>query len=82
MDFLYINFVYFAIIEMPDEPQHFKFMMSNFYILRTFALWGILDSLVYILFKGDRFKGLLIFVLIFTIMSIYGIVNPGIVDFI
>jgi hypothetical protein len=67
---------------MPDEPQHFKFMMSNFYILRTFALWGILDSLVFILFKGDRFKALIIFVLIFTIMSIYGIVNPGIVDFI
>ncbi len=82
MDFLYINFVYFANIEMPDEPQHFKFMMSNFYILRTFALWGILDSLAYIFFKEDRLKSLLSFVLIFIVMSIYGLVNPGIVDFI
>ena len=67
---------------MLDEAKHFKFIMSNFYILRTFALWGILDSLIYILVREDRLKTLLIFVLIFTIMSIYGIVNPGIVDFI
>jgi hypothetical protein len=49
--------------------------------IRVFALWGILDALVYLLAKDSRIKSILIYVTIFITLSVLAFYSPSIIEY-
>jgi hypothetical protein len=68
--------------EIEEAKKRSNFIISHIGIIRVFALWGILDSLVFIFTKNDRLKSMLFYCLIFIVISMYGMTSPQLLDFI
>lgn len=64
------------------DTKREKFIYSHMGILRVFAIWGILDALIFLLVKDDRLQALSIYSLLFIVLTIYGLTSPGILDLI
>jgi hypothetical protein len=55
---------------MNDKEESDKFTFSHVGIIRLFAIWGLLDAVIYYLTNGDRYKELIIHIFIFLIINI------------
>jgi hypothetical protein len=64
-----------------DDDKRTYFTMSHLGIIRLFVIWGILESIVFIFTKGDRFKSLTVYTVIFLLISIIAYMSPTIIDF-
>jgi hypothetical protein len=64
-----------------NEEKRIHFTMSHLGIIRLFVLWGILESLVFLLTKGDRLKSMSIYLGIFFVITIAAIYSPSIIDY-
>ena len=60
--------------------KHLAFAASNIGNIRVFALWGILDALVYLLAKGNRMKTMAIYITIFITITVLAFYTPSIME--
>ena len=56
------------------------FIASHLGTIRIFALWGILDLVVYILARNDRIKTMALYMTIFLTITLVGFYIPAIFD--
>jgi hypothetical protein len=49
--------------------------------IRIFALWGILDAIVYQIAKGCRIKSMLIYLSIFFALTVLAFYSPAIMEY-
>lgn len=67
---------------MEDHGQKkVEYTLSHLGILRYFVIWGILESVVYLFTKGDRFKSLTIYLASFLMLTIIAYMYPTMIDF-
>lgn len=59
--------------EISREQSYF---LSHIVILKFFVLWGILETLVYMITGGNKYKEFIIHVVIFVIITIYAYCYP------
>ena len=64
------------------EKKKEKFIYAHLGIIRLFAIWGILDAIVYLIVKDDRVKSVMIYSLIFLVLTLYGLTTPEVIDLI
>jgi len=57
-----------------------SYIVSHLGIIKFFAIWGILESVIYLLTKGDKYKEIIIHISIFIIISIIAYVYPDLTD--
>ena len=67
-------------ISSDSEKKH-NFTMSHLSIIRMFIIWGILDSIIYIYIKDDRYKALIIYLILFLIITSMAYIFPNIINF-
>lgn len=61
--------------------KRFAFAAAHLGNIRVFALWGILDALVYLLAKNNRMKTIAVYMTIFLTITVIGFYLPTIIDF-
>jgi hypothetical protein len=66
---------------MSGVERRLAFAASNLGTIRIFALWGVLDALVYFIAKGDRIKTTIMYLSIFLTITLVGFYAPNIIDF-
>jgi len=66
---------------MPGIERRLAFAASHLGNIRIFALWGVLDALIYILVKDNRLKSMIIYFTIFVIITFVGFYSPVLIDF-
>lgn len=66
---------------MPNLERRLAFAASHLGNIRIFALWGVLDALIYMLVKDNRIKSAIIYFTIFISITIIGFYSPMIIDF-
>jgi hypothetical protein len=64
-----------------NEERWIHYTLSHLGIIRFFVLWGILESLVFLLTKGDRLKSMVIYLGIFVIITILAMYSPAIIEY-
>lgn len=64
-----------------DSEKKHNFTMSHLSIIRMFVIWGILDSIIYIYIKDDRYKALLIYLILFFFITSMAYIFPDIINF-
>jgi len=64
-----------------DSEKKHNFTMSHLSIIRMFVIWGILDSIIYIYIKDDRYKSLIIYLILFSIITSAAYIFPDIINF-
>jgi len=64
-----------------DSEKKHNFTMSHLSIFRMFVIWGILDSIIYIYIKDDRYKALIIYLILFLIITSAAYIFPDIINF-
>jgi hypothetical protein len=64
-----------------DSEKKNNFTMSHLSIIRMFVIWGILDSIIYIYIKDDRYKALIIYLILFLIITSMAYIFPDIINF-
>jgi len=52
------------------EPVSKSFILSHLAELKFFALWGLLESLIYLLTRGNIYKDIFIHVFLFIIITL------------
>lgn len=57
-----------------------SYIISHLGIIKFFAIWGILESLIFLLTNGDKRKEIVIHTSIFIIISIIAFLCPEITD--
>lgn len=57
-----------------------SYIISHLGILKFFAIWGILESVIYLLTNGDKRKEIIIHISIFIIISIIAFLYPDLTD--
>ena len=57
-----------------------SYIISHLGILKFFAIWGILESVIFLLTKGNKYKEIIIHISIFIIISIIAFLYPDITD--
>lgn len=57
-----------------------SYIISHLSIIKFFAIWGILESLIFLLTNGDKRKEIVIHTSIFIIISIIAFLCPEITD--
>lgn len=68
---------------MGDKPiKEYYHLFSILYILRFFVAWGILEILLYIITKGDKFKELAVHIVIFVLITLYIHYHPDVSEYI
>lgn len=65
-------------IEGLDKER--SYIISHLGIIKFFAIWGILESLIYLITKGDKVKEIMIHVTVFIVISIIAYLYPDILD--
>lgn len=66
----------------PDSNLRMDYVMSHLGVIRYFVLWGILESIVYIFTKGNRYKCLTIYMAIFFAISITVYIFPSLIVYV
>ena len=64
-----------------DSEKKHNFTMSHLSIIRMFVVWGILDSIIYIYLKDDRHKSLILYLILFTIITSAAYIFPNLINF-
>jgi len=64
-----------------DSEKKRNFTMGHLSIIRMFVIWGILDSLIYIYIKDDRYKALIIYLILFLIITSTAYIFPHVINF-
>jgi hypothetical protein len=64
-----------------DSEKKHNFAMGHLSIIRMFIIWGILDSIIYIYIKDDRYKALIIYLILFLIITSMAYIFPNIINF-
>lgn len=64
-----------------NEDNWIYYTLSHLGILRFFVIWSILESLVFLLTKGDRLKSMSIYLGIFFLMTFATMYVPSIVEY-
>ncbi len=57
-----------------------SYLISHLGIIKFFAIWGILESFIFLLTNGDKRKEIVIHISIFIIISIIAFMCPDITD--
>lgn len=65
-------------IEGLDKER--SYIISHLGIIKFFAIWGILESVIYLITKGDKVKEIMIHVTVFIVISIIAYLYPDILD--
>ena len=63
---------------MAEASKKQKIKILDIGTLRLFVIWGILESTIFMITKGDQYKSLLINLIIFTIINIAIYIHPQI----
>jgi glucan phosphoethanolaminetransferase (alkaline phosphatase superfamily) len=63
------------------SSDHDAHKFSYITVARWFIIWGILETLVFILTKGDQFKSLTVYISMFAILSVLIYALPEVIDF-
>ncbi len=58
-----------------------KLTVSHLGILRLFAIWGLLESVIYYVTNGDRKMELIIHILVFIVISGYLYYNRHLINY-
>ena len=66
---------------MSAVTKRLAFAASHLGNIRIFALWGVLDALVYLIAKGDRLNSMIVYFTIFVTITIVAFHLPEIIDF-
>jgi len=66
---------------MSDKLESEKFTFSHLGMLRLFAIWGILEILIFYATNGDRFKELIIHLVIFMLINIIAWKYPELIKY-
>jgi len=61
--------------------KQLQFAISHLGIIRLFVFWGILESFIFLLTKGDRLKSLTIYLAIFIILTLIAYSSPSLIEF-
>lgn len=61
------------------DKEH-SYIISHLGIIKFFAIWGILESVIYLITKGDKVKEIMIHVTVFIVISIIAYLYPDILD--
>ena len=57
-----------------------SYIVSHLSIIKFFAIWGILESIIFLLTKGDKIKEIIIHISIFICISIIAYIYPELTD--
>ena len=55
-----------------------SYFLSHIVILKFFVLWGILETLIYMITGGNKYKEFIIHVVIFIMITMYAYYYPDI----
>ena len=55
---------------MSEKEESEKFTFSHLGIIRLFAIWGLLDVIIFYITNGDRYKELIIHIIVFFLINI------------
>jgi hypothetical protein len=66
---------------MSTLGKHIAFAASHIGNIRVFALWGILDALVYLIAKDSRIKSIAIYLIIFITITVLAFYMPSIMEY-
>jgi hypothetical protein len=66
---------------MSDKEESEKFTFSHLGIIRLFAIWGLLDALIYYITNGDRYKELVIHMVVFLLIYIIAWKYPVLIKY-
>jgi hypothetical protein len=58
--------------------SEYTYILSHLGILKVFALWGLLEAIIFMLTNGDKMKEVWIHLIIFVIISIMAYYYPEI----
>jgi hypothetical protein len=64
-----------------QSEKQIHFVMGHLSIIRIFVIWGILESIIYLFTRGDRFKTLSVYLAIFFIITFAAYISPDVIDF-
>jgi hypothetical protein len=56
------------------------YIISHVGIIKFFAIWGILESFIYLVTKGDKFKEIIIHITVFIIITVIACAFPDLTD--
>jgi len=59
-----------------EISKEHSYVLSHVTILKFFVVWGILETLLYIITKGNKHKELIIHIVILCIITIYAYCYP------
>lgn len=63
------------------DDKHLHFTMSHLAAFRLFIIWGLFESLLYIFTKGDQFKTLTFYSVVFVIITILIYLKPVMIEY-
>lgn len=52
------------------KSSEYKYTVSHLGIIRLFAIWGLLEAIIYYITNGDRKKELYIHIILFIIINV------------
>lgn len=64
-----------------DSEKKINFTISHLGIIRMFAMWGILDAIINIYTQENHSKSLIIYIIIFVIITSTAYIYPKIINF-
>lgn len=56
------------------------YIISHVGIIKFFAIWGILESVIFLVTKGDKFKEIVIHLTVFILISIVALAFPDLTE--
>jgi hypothetical protein len=64
---------------MEDESE--KYTLSHLGILRLFAIWGLLEAIIYYISNGDKFKEVIIHIVVFMLINYIAYRYPKLIKY-
>jgi len=57
-----------------------SYLISHVGIIKFFAIWGILESVIFLVTKGDKFKEIMIHITVFVLITVIAYAFPELTD--
>lgn len=67
------------VIEEGLDTNH-RYLISHLGVLKVFAIWGLLESLLYLVTKGNKIQEVLCHVAIILLITLFAFLNPEMKD--
>jgi hypothetical protein len=64
-----------------DSEKKINFTISHLGTIRMFAMWGILDAIINIYTQENHSKSLIIYIILFTIITSAAYIYPNMITF-